>query len=504
MSSELMDRFVPPSAPPVGAELRLIALALFSRFKLIAFVVCISVLLCIAFLWASDVEYKSTAEILIDPRPKQLLEREVAPTGLGSSSLGPDTLLLDSQIEVIQSPSVLDKVIELHGLAGDPQYGKAQAGDVKSSIKSLVRWISRGPQSEMVPDEGPRDRALRMLMEGLRVERKGNTYVVAISMRSTDRFKAAEIANSISSIYVNESNSASSTVAQEAATSLTQRLEKLQREATAANQKVEEYRKQNGLTGSPDNLVVEQQLRELNTLLTSARAATKEEEALWKEVEAVSSSQPAQLSAISKLESPLLSQLRLQLAAAVADEQAQSARFLPKHPLAQAAMLGRKAIEKVVAAEIQGIIIRQKVKYDAALRKERDIESKVKDLESKSTQLRMASVELNELIADAKMRQDMLGSFMNRARLAVEQVGLPASTIRIIARATPATRPSWPPAQLLFTASALLGGVLGVMLAWLMHLMNGTKEKISARGKKNAPGWPPTPAGEVNISAGHS
>lgn len=465
------------SLPSAGVELRLVARALFSRWKSILTVTMVSILLCMSYLWSADMLYSSTAEILIDPRPKQLLEKDVAPTGLGSSALGPDTLLLDSQIEVIRSSSVLDKVVAKHKLVSDPLYGETKPSAVMDAIGPVAKWIVRGPQASSLPDETPFDRASRRLRSGLRVERKSNTYVVSITVRSLDRFQAADIANSISSIFVNESNAAFNVVAQEAATSLTQPLVKLRQEAEDAERKVEEYRKQNGLSGSPDNLVIEQQLRELNTLFSAARAATREEEALWQEVKAVSPGNLRQLTGVSKLQSPLLTESILQLSAATSAEEGLAVRYFAKHPLVKAAALRRKSVEQVIINEVQGIVLRQKVKYDAALRKERDIEAKVLELETQSMQLRSASIKLNELAADAAMRREMLGTFMNRAKLADEQVGMPASTIRIISQATAASRPVSPPALLLLAFSGSGGFALGILLAWLAHLISGTRPR---------------------------
>ncbi len=409
----------------IGNELRLVAQALFSRLWLIAGTTLFCILLGIGYLWVAEVKYMSTAEILIDPRSKQLLERQVAPTGLGSSALGADTILLDSQIEVIRSSLVLDKVIEKNGLMDDADYGKSSPDSNGSVVGKLIRWVLRGPQSMTIPDEAPLDRALRKLNESLRVDRKNNTYVVSISVSSPNRFKAAEVANSISSIYVDESNDSANAVAIEASDALSERLQKLQLEATEADRKVEEYRAQAGLSDSPGNPLIEQQLKELTTLLTAAKVATQEEETRWREIEAANPSDLRQLSNFTKLQSPLLSDLVLQLTAAQSREEAVRAVYLPKHPLAKAAVKQRNVVEKAISTEFRGIKTRQRALFDAAFGKEQEIEAKVQELEGKSSSLRMASLKLNELITEATGRNQLLTTFKNGARQAEEQVGLP-------------------------------------------------------------------------------
>ena len=354
-------------ASPLGEEFRLVALAIGRRIWLVFSVIGLFVFLCIAYIWMSEVQYSATSEILIDPRSKKLVEREVAPTGLGSSSLGGDTLMLDSQIEVIRSLSVLEQVIRKNNLLSDPEFGGGDQGNGRSVVRGVVRWLVRGPQALHLPDETAFDRALRKLQSKLRVERKSNTYVVGISVQSRDRFKAARIANSISSIYVNESNVAANSVAQEAAKSLGLRLKKLQNEATAAGRRVEDYRAQSGLTRTPDMLLIEQQLKELNTQLSAARAASKEQRARWREVRAAARSSKRRGGLASRLNSPLLTQLTLQLTLAKARETEQSAFLLPNHPLVRSVGQRRRAIERAIATEVSEIVARQKINYDVAV-----------------------------------------------------------------------------------------------------------------------------------------
>ncbi len=451
--------------------------ALTSRFGLILGTTLCCILLGVSYLWIAEVQYTSTSEILIDPRSKQLLERQVAPTGLGSSALGPDTILLDSQIEVIKSSLVLDKVVEKNGLLQDSEYGAATTDSRRSALSEAARWILRGPQASSIPNEAALDKALRKLNENLRISRKNNTYVVAISVNSTDRFKAADIANSISSIYVDESNASANAVAVEASSALSERLQKLQKDAADADRKVEEYRTQTGLTETSANSLVEQQLKELTSILTNAKVATQEEEAKWREIEPVRPTDLQRLPSITKELSPQLSELLMQLTAAQSREEAVKAVYLPKHPLLKAAVKQRNVVERAISTEISGIKSRQRGLFEAAVGKELELEAKLRALEAKSTELRMASLQLNELAADAALRNDVLNSFKNGARQAEEQIGLPASTVRIITRATPSSRPSSPKAIFLLVASAALGILLGMLLAWLLHVLNGTKTR---------------------------
>ena len=89
----------PQAAPPV--DLWSFTRIFTSRLKLIGGSIVAVVLLALLYIWSTTPLYSSTTELLIDPRRKQAVESEVSPSGLGSSAVGGDTLLLDSQIEVL-------------------------------------------------------------------------------------------------------------------------------------------------------------------------------------------------------------------------------------------------------------------------------------------------------------------------------------------------------------------------------------------------------------------
>ena len=71
------------------------------RLHIVAFVAALTVGGVLGYIWTTTPLYDASVEILIDPRQRQTVESEITPTGLGSSAAGADTLLLESQVEVL-------------------------------------------------------------------------------------------------------------------------------------------------------------------------------------------------------------------------------------------------------------------------------------------------------------------------------------------------------------------------------------------------------------------
>jgi uncharacterized protein involved in exopolysaccharide biosynthesis len=154
---------------------------------------------------------------------------------------------------------------------------------------------------------------------------------------------------------------------------------------------------------------------------------------------------------------------------------------LPRHPSYTEITEAQAALKASIDAEYRRIVDRLESVHRAAAEKERALEAQVKTLEQKTAQSNAVSIRLRELERDAQANRSVYETYLKRSKEAWEQVDLPHSTARIISKAYPASRPSYPNVPLLLPAAGVLGVVLGAMLAWLMHLLNGTVLRASSR-----------------------
>jgi uncharacterized protein involved in exopolysaccharide biosynthesis len=96
--------------------------------------------------------------------------------------------------------------------------------------------------------------------------------------------KSARIANAIVRAYTDEQSSARTAAARRASESLIARLAELKSRVQRAEENVQRYKSDNDMVGAGGVLVQEQQLAELNKLLTTARARTAEAKARYDQV----------------------------------------------------------------------------------------------------------------------------------------------------------------------------------------------------------------------------
>lgn len=455
---------------PLPGDVKAVWTALVSHWLTVVAVFCAAMLIAVAYIWVTPPIYTATAEIIIDPRKRDIIDKEIVQSGLGTSSLGPDTFLLDSQVEIMLSESVMRGLIDRAGLLSDPEFVGGAPSPVMSGITSVLKRILRGPQAEAFPETSPYDRALAKLTKRLDIKRKGNTYVFAVSMRSQDPAKAADIANKLVAQYTAAVNGTSRRRIEEASHLLDDRLDALRRAAVESQGRVEAFRNAHGLISAERLTIVEQQLRDLNLQLARVAATANSTRSRWQEVVKLEKVPPDQALASGLLESQSLTALRDRAAALTVDEGSLSMSLMREHPALVALRESRAALTRAIQAEIRRLIARSKYEYDVAKSEEASLRTRISALETATATSNRANVVLAGLQREALANVTIYEQFLGRSKSAREQINLPSETVGVISKAFPPNRPSWPAEPLVLAFAAFLGLVLGVVAAVLQHL----------------------------------
>lgn len=472
---DMRARRVQPPAPPVDydgpdfvSDLRTLSAALLSRRLLVAACTAGALLLGLAYVWIATPVYTSTAEVLIDPRQRAVFEQEIVPGGMGQSSLGADTFLLDSQVEVILSQSILHRLIDELDLVNDPDLGASGGGGV---VGGLIQFILRGPRAN-AHARSPEDRVMETLFDDLDVRRKGNTYVLAVSMKSENPVTSAVIANRLTEIYMEEINAYTRAKITDVEELLGGRLAELRAAALASQSRVEAYRAENGLLSAESLTVVEQQLRDLNQQLSLVATATNAARARWEEVARLQGQPVDALLGSGALDSPLLNTLREQFSSLSAREASLSATLAGKHPTLQAVRDSMASVRVDMNREVDRLVSRHKVEYDVAIANEESIRAQIASLERAMASSNRAGVTLRDLEREAESDAAIYQQFLTRSKDAREQVNLPTEAVRVISRAQPEFRPVWPKPILVLAAALMVGFGGGMCLALVLHLFS--------------------------------
>jgi uncharacterized protein involved in exopolysaccharide biosynthesis/Mrp family chromosome partitioning ATPase len=430
-------------------------------------------------------KYAATAQLYVDPRELQLVDRELTPRAQETSGLA---MVVESQARLITSNSVLLQVIRDINLDKDPEFG----GESRSILASLLGLFGLEVHSTSEVKLGE-TAALEALNRHINVRKTDRSFIVDIEVWSHDPAKAAMLANAISSAYLAESKKSQAIAARRATSDLSGRLKELQERLRNAENALALYKAQNNFVGTQDTLISDQQLSASNQRLAAARALTLDAQAKYDQIEASRRASTDAGAIPEALQSPTIANLRAQYAEARKRYAELTSELGPLHPSLRQIEKQVDDLRRTVNEEVERFA--QSAKND--LTRARDYEASLnKALEAQkrqSVQLSQASVRLRELERDVEASRDVYQSFLKRSRETEEQESLNTSSARIIGEATVPQRRSFPPAASLL---AMIGFMLGALAAsaWVVaadRLPPVTSEPQPVVSGKKAPAPPP-------------
>src|SRR3954454_1640346 len=401
--------------------------------------------------------YTATAQLYVDPRELQLVDRELTPRAQDVSGM---SMVVESQARLITSNSVLLQVIQQADLDKDPEFGGADGKGVMSSLLGLIGLQPHAPSA--TEKKEVQLAALEALNRHITIRKTEKSFIVDIEVWSTDPAKAAMLANTLTSAYLAESRNSQASAARRATNDLSGRLKELRERLRNAETVLATYKAQNNFVGTQDALISDQQLSASNQRLSAARAATMDAQARLDQIEA-SRRTTADAGANSEaLQSPTIANLRAQYADARKKYAEQDGELGPRHPALRQTEKQVEDLKRTIHEEIDRFA--QSAKND--LTRARDFEASLsRALEAQkrqSVQLSQAAVRLRELEREADASRDVYQSFLKRSRETEEQETLNTSAARIIGEATVPQRRSFPPAMSLF---AMIGFIFGAIAA---------------------------------------
>lgn len=428
------------------------------------------------YLMTTPSQYEATAQIMLDPQPRNLVEGAVVPTGMGDSSVGADTLLVDSQTEIMTSRAVLGPVVREHGLAEDPEFHKPNGLSLRVRLRNFLGAFVPGYEPETPPADDAEAIALHRLRSSqLEVERVGNTYLINVAVLSTDAGKAARLANAVANAYIDNQRDFLSATTREATRDLESRIDELRERVREAETEVEEFRREQGLLGGPGMLTTEQRLQDINSKLAAARAETGQAKARYERLREDTAENVAAGETSAALDNKVIVNLRALLAQADRRLAGLESELGPNHPSLQRARDEYDSIMRLIEQELARIRAVAKSEYELAKANEESLQQELALASGQLATNKNAQVRLRALEREAEAARAVLESFMKRARETREQETLTQPSSRIIAAAAVPQYSAYPPTKLFAAAAVLLGLCAGALFVWLRHVVSAPR-----------------------------
>lgn len=431
--------------------------------------------------------FTATANLIIDRQQQQVVDTQAVLSGLPA-----DSSTVDTEVEVLRSRQLAERVVDTLNLTQDPEFNSrlAPPGPIESVIDGVSVFLgAAAPDAarEQLSAEAAaleKERVVDVVLDRLSIRRAGLTYVMNVSFTSEDPAKAARIANTFADRYMLEQLEAKFDATRQANTWLNSRLAELRVEVQAAEAAVAQYRATNNLLSASGSTLTEQEISTYNQQLATVRAQQAEAEARLRTARAQLARGSTGDDVGEALGSIVVQRLREQRATVSREVADLSGRYGPNHPDMVRAQRQLVDIDAQIQAEIQRIISNLEAQAQVARERTGSMAGSLGAARGTLAANNAAAVRLNELERNAESVRALYESFLGRFQETSSQEGIQESDARIVSRAKVPTRQSAPNVPLNLMLGLVLGigaGLAAVVLAELLDSGLTTSEEVELR-----------------------
>ena len=419
---------------------------------LIASVTALAFLIALINLARTTPLYTATAQVLLEPPPKNPSLESNTDNSFGNYSF------IENQLAIIKSDPLLRRVVLRERLA---------------TVKEPENTDASQESQEALQDEAVRQ-AVNSLRGALAVSRPGQAHVLDISITSTDPARAAQLANAVANAYFVNQLDARFEAAKQASGWLSDRLVELRQQLRDSEEAVIKFRNEHGLARSgPTVALNEQQLADLNGKLIAARTDVAEKKTRVDFLAEVARGKKTLDSLPDTFQSAdkVMETLRGKLADASQRQADLLARYNSRHPAVVNVEAEKQDIQRSIAAEMQRVIQTVNNEYALAQARLAAIEQAMREATGQGGLNYDDSVRLRELERTAAVNKSLFEDFLQKAKIADEHSTFRPREARIIMPAQSGGQ-TFPNPQRVVMMALVLGLGLGVGGALAMEMLN--------------------------------
>ena len=420
-------------------------------------------------------KYQSESRVLVEGRENIFLRPEAEKSMIDRSTV--DQEALTSQVQLVLSRDLARDIIRDQKLAELPEFNAALNGFSPMSVLRKI-GLARDPMSLTIEE-----RVLSAYYDRLSAYAVDKSRVIVIDFQSYSPDLAARVANAIAERYLTLQQIAKQDQARAASQWLLGEIEKLRVRVAEAEAKVEEFRaKSNLFVGANNTTLSNQQLSELNSQLSAARAAKDDAETKARLIrEQMRSGHPLEFSEVSNSE--LIRRLSEQSVTLRAQLAEQSSTLLPAHPRIKELKAQIADLDRQIRSE--GEKLARAFENDARIAGARlaSLTATLDQLKRQAASTTGQDVQLRALEREAKAQRDLLESYLAKFREATARDSIAAAPpdARVISRAAPSNVPYFPKKTPIVLIAALATLCLSAAFVVTGALLDTNPYRDSAR-----------------------
>lgn len=415
--------------------------------------------LAIGFIGYASAPESYVSEAVLAPDVRRV---EAVPTESVISTLPQDSPVLRTELDLIQSRSMAEKVVarlEEEGIE-IPQE-TPRSGLVADLVAAVVRPFQAVagpsvPAPMQVDERGKLDR----LLSDLRVSNDGRSFTIYVTFRASDPEYAAKVANAYAESYLYHQIDVKRSAMRRASDWLGETLVGLREQLAESEGAVEAFRREAGLVETEEGSLQAQRVSALSAELVSARAAISEAEARLEIVRGLAEGSELPASA------EILGSVTVQ---ALRAEQARLERRINELRNSGAVKnielstldAELSSVRQQIAEEIQRVVESLSSEISIARRKEESLKAELARAQEELAEANAADITLAQLEREAGANRSIYESYLVRYKQMIEQDGFVAPEAQIISYAQPPTSRAGPRLSSWMLFGIAIGGGIG-------------------------------------------
>jgi len=374
----------------------------------------------------------------------------------------------ETEVAILTSLNLADQVIERLDLAHKSYFNPAalKADDL------LSRLLGRGQQADAPPAE-IRAVVTDRYFQSLTVHAGDRSRAVDIAFVADNPQLAADLANSLAQVYIDDQIRAHRQAMAQESDWLTDHVEELRQRVSEAQRRLEQFKSQHGVLDANGGTFLDREIVDYNQQLTNTQISRAQVEERARQLEALGRQAKGAESTSSAIDSPILQRLR--------DEEMMDARQVAElsttlrdgHPRLGAAKAQLDSVRDKITVETRRLIDAAENQVKLSREQENSLKAKLDDL-NRQFQGQVASSEnLRVLEVDLKTTTEMYGAMLNRLREASAlDDRVDAARARVISPAAPVNRPIAPRKVPLVAGAAAAATMVGLLMAFLLEYLD--------------------------------
>lgn len=411
----------------------------------------IALALAVLYLAVTPPSYTSSSVLFINPNPSRIVKEDA----ITPNSTGADLAIVDSQVAIIGSETMMLRLVDALSLDKDSEF-------TGTGPLTKLKTLFFGPSAEPTSLKAL---AATKVAKRIKIIRAQRTYIVEIEVTASSPTKAAQINDALVSLYMENQASARADDERRANELINSRLGELRDQVRQAEDRVDAFKQRNRITVSEGGIFDEQQLGKLNGELVAARSTAAEAKSRLAAVRAARASSEALDFMPEAVKSPTIQRLREQHAQVSRRVASLASQLKSRHPVLIEARSQLGEIQAEIDAELRRISGALTTEHEVAMRRERELQSILESSKAEVSRTTTAQIKLRELEQDVATSREVMGTFLQRAKETREQEQISVPYARVVSPATAPALPSWPINILVLGLGACAGLGLGIVRA---------------------------------------